>query len=110
MVFPTYWDIYDIFTFGPDKMEWIKDVIYNPFWSDLFRSVDALFKTDIILHMVIIHEIPIWFNPNLRIDFKKSWFDKGIRTLNDIVDSFGRPMDLQKFQESFQIKTNTNGN
>ena len=106
MVFPTCWDIYDIFTFGPDKMEWIKDVIYNPFWSDFIRSVDALFKTDIILHMVIIHEIPIWFNPNLRIDFKKAWFDKGIRTLNDIEDSFGRPMDLQKIQESFQIKTN----
>ena len=59
--------------------------------------------------MDIIHETPIWFNPNLRIDFKRSWFDKGIRTLNDIVDSFGRPMELQEFQDSFHIKTNLYG-
>ena len=73
-------------------MERIKDVIYNPYLSDLIRSVESPFKAEIILHMDIIHKTPIWFKPNLRIDFKKSWFDKGIRTLNDIVDSFGRPM------------------
>ena len=56
--------------------------------------------------MDIIHETPIWFNPNLRIDFKKSWFDKGIRTLNYIVDSVGRPMELQEFQEFFNVKFN----
>ena len=70
------------------------------------KSVKCLFKTDIITHMDVIHEVPIWFNPNLRIDFKKNWFDKGIRTLNDIVDTYGKPMDLQTFQEVYQLKTN----
>ena len=68
-------------------------MVYNPFWSDFIKSVDALHKTDIIIHMVIIHEAPIWLNPNLKIDLKKSLLDKGIRTLNDIVDSIGRPME-----------------
>ena len=68
-VFPTYWDIYDIFTFGPDRMDQIEDVIYNPFWSDFIKSVKTLFKTEFITHMDVIHEVPIWFNPNLRIDF-----------------------------------------
>ena len=64
-----FWDIYDVFNFGPDRMDRIKDVVYNPFWSDFIKSVDALFKTDIICHRDIIHETPLWFNPNLRIDF-----------------------------------------
>ena len=70
-VFPTYWDIYDIFTFGPDRMDRIEDVIYNPFCSDFIKSVKTLFKTEIITHMDVIHEVPIWLNPNLRIDLKK---------------------------------------
>ena len=52
-VYPSFWDIYDEFHFGPDKMERIKDVIYNPFWSDFIKSVDVLSKTDIITHMDI---------------------------------------------------------
>ena len=81
-VFPNYWDIYDVFTFGPDKLDRIKDVIYNPFWLDFIKGFEALFKTDIITQMDIIHEVPISFNPNLRINLKK-WFDNGIRILND---------------------------
>ena len=105
-IFPTYWDLYDVFTYGPDKLDRIEDIIYNPFWSDFITSIKCLFKTDIITQMDIIHEVPIWFNPNLRIDFKKEWFDKGIRTLNDIVDTYGKPMDLQTFKEIYQVKTN----
>ena len=97
--------MYDVFNFGPDKMERIKDVIYNPFWSDFIISVDALFKTDIITHMDIIHETPLWFNPNLRIDFLKSWYDKGIRKINELVDTYGRQMELHNFQETFQVKS-----
>ena len=105
-IFPTYWDLYDVFTFGPDKIDRIEDIIYNPFWSDFITSIKCLFKTDIITQMDIIHEVPVWFNPNLRIDLKKEWFDKGIRTLNDIVDTYGKPMDLQTFKEVYQVKTN----
>ena len=100
-VFPNFWGIYDAFTFGPDKLEATKEVIYNPFWHDFIRSFNALFKTDIIVQMDIIHELPIWYNPNLRLIFKKKWFDKGIRTLNDIVDTYGVsrkiPFDNQLF-------------
>ena len=56
--------------------------------------------------MDIIYEIPIWFNPNLKINLKKKWFEKGIRTLNDIVNTYGKPLDLVEFQEKFHITTN----
>ena len=49
--------------------------------------------------MDIIHELLIWYNPNLRLNFKKKWFDKRIRTLNDIVNTYGKPLDLAEFQE-----------
>ena len=39
--------------------------MHNPFWSDFIKSVKTLFKTDIITHMDVIHEVPIWFNPNI---------------------------------------------
>ena len=105
-IYPTFWDIYDSFNFGPDKMDRIKDVIYNPFWSDFIKSVETLLKTDIITHRDIIHETPLWFNPNLKINFKRSWYDKGIRKINDLVDTYGRPMELLQFQNTFQVKTN----
>ena len=68
--------------------------------------MDFLFKTEITTHRDIIHDIPLWFNPNLRINFKKSWYDKGIRKINDLVDTYGRPMELLQFQNRFQVKTN----
>ena len=105
-IFPNFWEIYDTFTFGPDRMDRIKEVIYNPFWADFIKSVDALFKTDIILHRDIIHELPLWFNPLLKINFKMSWYDKGIRKINDLVDTYGRPMELTQFQNTFKIKSN----
>ena len=87
-IFPAFWDLYDILKFGPDKMDRIRDIIYNPFWSDFVKNVDSLFKTDIIIHRDVIHEISIWFNPNLKINFIKSWYDKGIRKINDLVDTY----------------------
>ena len=85
-------------------MDRIKDVSYNPFWSDFIKSVDALFKTDIISHRDVIHETPLWFNPDLRNDFIKSWYDKGIRKIIDLVDTYGRPMDLHRFQKLSKSK------
>ena len=41
-IYPTFWDIYDTCIFGPDKMDRIKDVIYNLFWSDFIKSVETL--------------------------------------------------------------------
>ena len=58
-VFPNFWGIYDVFTFGPDKLEATKEVIYNPFWHDFIISFNTLFKTDIMVQMDIIHELPI---------------------------------------------------
>ena len=104
-VFPNFWGIYDAFTFGPDKLEATKEVIYNPFWHVFIISFNALFKTDIIFQMNIIHELPIWYIPNLRLNFKKKWFDKGIRTLNDIVDTYGKSLNLAEFQEKFHLTT-----
>ena len=84
----------------------IIEVIYNSFWLDFIKCVKAIFKTDIILHRDIIHETPLWFNPHLKINFKKPWYDKGIRKINDIVDTYGRPMELKEFQQKILDKTN----
>ena len=104
--FPTVWGIYDMFTFGPDKLEATKEVIYNPFWYDFIISFNTLFKTDIMVQMDIIHELPLWFNPKLKLNFKMNWFERGVRTINDIVDSYGKPLSLTEFQAKFQLKTN----
>ena len=105
-VFPNLWGIYDAFTFGPDKLEATKEVIYNPFWHDFIISFNVLFKTDIMVQMDVIHELPLWFNPKLKLNFKRKWFDQGIRTINDIVDTYGKPLNLKEFQDKFQLKTN----
>ena len=105
-IYPSFWDIYDCFEYGPDRLDRITEVIYNPFRLDFIKSVKSIYKTDIISHRDIIHETPLWFNPHLKIIFKKSWYDNGIRKINDIVDTYGRPMELLDFQQIFLVKTN----
>ena len=105
-IYPTYWDIYDCFEYGPDRLDRTTEVIYNPFWLDFINSVKSINKTEIILHRDIIHESPLWFNPNLKINFKKPWYDKGIRKINDLVDTYGKPLELKEFQQKFGVKTN----
>ena len=57
-------------------------------------------------NMDAIHETPIWFNPNLKINFKNTLFDHGIKTFSDIVDALGRSMDLNEFQKHYDHKNN----
>ena len=34
-----------LFTFGPDKLEATKEVIYNPFWHDFIRSFNPIIQS-----------------------------------------------------------------
>ena len=48
---------------------------------------------------------PLWYNPQLRLQIKKSWLDGGIQTIYDILDSNMEPYPLNAFEEKFNLKT-----
>ena len=70
---------------------------------DGILSIPASFQ---IIYMDAIHKTPIWFNPNLKINFENTWFDHGLRTLSDIVHAIGRSVNLNEFQAHYDPKTN----
>ena len=58
------------------------------FFSDRYRKQTIyFFRPNAIIHSDVILDKQIWFNPNLRINFKKKWMDHGIRTPGAAVDA-----------------------
>jgi len=77
----------------------------NPFWSDILEIWDA-FCSKIYLSKDDILNEPLWFNvqfndTNLCI---YNWFMHGIRTLSDIVDDNGTPLNFFILKERYNIK------
>ena len=53
---------------------------------------------------------PIWFNNKIMIDnksiFYKDWFEKGVRSINDLINEDGTYLTLDQFQGKKHIVVN----
>ena len=49
---------------------------------------------------------PLWLNEDLKIPIKKTWKQKGVYIVNDVLDRNRNTMSLMEFQNTFNIKTN----
>jgi hypothetical protein len=53
---------------------------------------------------------PLWFNNKIMIGnksiFYKDWFEKGVRSINDLINEDGIYLTLDQFQEKNQIVVN----
>ena len=99
------------------NVEYIQDILStlnNQFWKDVLKSfLDINYKTDICEEQIL--KSPLFYNRNIKIDrkyvFNKTWYDKGIRFVNDLVNqngsfySFqevgidGSPLSILKYQD-----------
>ena len=98
------------------NVEYIQDILStlnNQFWKDVLKSfLDINYKTEIGEEQIL--KSPLFYNRNIKIDrkyvFYKTWYDKGIRFVNDLVNqngSFysyqevgidGSPLNILKYQ------------
>ena len=87
----------------PDK--YIKNQT-NKFWKDVFISWNTFVKT--FTNDKDICKESLWLNNNIKIDgktvFFKSWFNKGIRIVNDVLDDLGF-ISYDSLRTNFGVET-----
>ena len=93
----------DIFSAGPCIWEHLKKVC-NPFWRDVLEAYTTFVKFN--LNSLKNEDVlcqPLWFNPKLKFKFIKNWYDKGIRSINDIVDHNGNILSFENLKITYGI-------
>ena len=88
---------------------WPKSLIKknkNEFWNDVFLSWAKLSETNKISNNNDILTTPLWHNPMIsqNILYYPRWYEKGIRTVGDIVNNHGSVMSQPEIQGMFNIQ------
>ena len=69
-----------------------------------FSDLKALYNSDLTSN----RDITLFNNKEILIGrkslFNKEWFDKGIRTINDLLDNDGKFLSFESFQNKFGLK------
>ena len=84
------------------NVEYIQDILStlnNQFWKDVLKSFLKInYITEICEEQIL--KSPLFYNRNIKIDrkyvFYKTWYDKGIRFVNDLVNQNGRFYSYQE--------------
>ena len=99
-------DFEQIFSFGSAFTERAMEIAQVPFWSDVLRSLRALWKKNVIREKANIFLTPLWYNDVLRLPLKPEWFKRGVTIIADLIDDNCMFLPIDKFQSVFNIKTN----
>ena len=86
--FPRKFNIHKIILFGDKYPNNLLQITYNPFWKDVILASASLHKA-IRENNIQSYNIPLWFNSDINIGFKKKWFEMGYTKLYDILDKEG---------------------
>ena len=82
----------------------------NPFWREVFECWSELKSKQSIENKIYFTECCIWNNANVKINNNpvtyKSWIEKGVLLINDLLDEKGEFMTYETFEDSFQVNTN----
>ena len=105
-IIPTEFELEGVFCYGSDYIERIEGLNSNPFWHDVLISLKKLWKSSIVYDKTVINEIPLWYNPNLRLQIRKDWKDKGVMVISDLLDHGTVPLSLTDLTSKFGIKIN----
>lgn len=113
------WQVFIKHTISVEKLlscgsEYIKEIYNktnNEFWKDVFKALSK-FDDSVDSDMVEQNfpQTPIFYNRYLHIAgksfFYKTWFQKGIRFIKDLITDHGTFYDLEAFVESTRVRTN----
>ena len=104
---PINYGIDQICKFGPEYPKQILCKIKNPFWSSVVNAIILLQAIHSEDHLVVLtHNEPIWFNPNLKIPYTEKWDTKGLRYVGDLLDDTGSMKTREQIKNDFGIAIN----
>ena len=75
---------YRFAVFGVNKALTLTHSLSNLFWKDLGKATIELLKT---CHPKCLCEVlssPVWYNPKIKIPFRKEWYKNGINMIGDV--------------------------
>ena len=78
----------------------------NPFWKEVFYALSLLIQAEEKDWL----SKPLWKSSSIQIGhesiFFKSWYEKGIRYINDLIDSNGNMLTQEECEKKFSLKLN----
>ena len=92
-VFPNDFELWDVFTSGPDILDKLRETTSNKCWLDVMESLSVLRQTDAVLGKDYIKNTPIWLNPVFSIPINRQWFKKGVLTIADFLGTMNVILD-----------------
>ena len=105
-VFPNDFELWEVFTYGPDILDKVLELTSNKFWQDVLLSLEFFWKTDAKLNKDFIKNTPIWLNPSFSIPINKNWFKHGVSTIADFLGDMNVILPMDDFTSRFNVKTN----
>ena len=91
---------------GTDYISQRRNRIDNPFWKDIdccYQTFPQRIKPNTWGQFL---QASLWFNPDIQVGgrsvFYKSWFEKGVRTTNDLFDKNGSLLGY--FSENYNVR------
>ena len=87
--FPRQFNIHKIILYGDNYPNTLLQNTYNPFWKDVILA-SRLLQIAIKKTNIQTYNIPLWFNSEINIAYKKEWYIKGYTKLSDILDEEGK--------------------
>lgn len=100
-------DFSKLFSVGDNYVKVLARDLQNPFWKDTleaWRDYIKSFKVD-ALHEIL--QSPIWYNSNIsnnRIVFFKDWYNKGLRSIIDLLKDDGSFYQFDELKLKYNIR------
>ena len=95
-----------------NNMKYVEDRIKritNQFWKDVLQSIININKKTLVTEEYVLTS-PIYYNKNIQIGgthiYYKSWFDNGIKYVNDLINEQGEFYEQTEFMQKTGIQTN----
>ena len=92
--------------FGDEYFSALSHEVANPFWRHVFHALSMLSRIEGDDWLTY----PLWRNSSIKIGqksvFFKSWYEKGIRCINDLIDDKGKLLTREQCEQKFCLKLN----
>ena len=102
---PGDFELYDLFKYGTDFIDRIIELTSNLFWIDVLKSVKILSTKEDFIYNEELLITPLWHNPDLRLQIKREWLERGIYSVWDILDCDRKPYSMSDFESRLDLKT-----
>ena len=96
--------------FGDDFIKKLLDVTTNPFWVDVLESwlyVVTSYINNNLQSTYKVTSFPVWYSSKISVGkkslFIKTWYEKGVKVVNDFLDDNGFFLSRELFKNKFNI-------